>query len=431
MTTGFTTFGQAYHYFENRIPLSQDSIATLYTFLTIQNNGNGVARVRYTDPKTNQSTVAEVNLLDSAATGPDGEEHFLVPDGDFIPIEGNERSGIRQPRFSFKRQSENGETFYVPAGISWRAKGGDWQPSDLVLSEEKSIDQLEANELLISGFYKPSEDFYLFLYGPKAYARSPEKRKEKIHLIVVANTMDTTVAASSLIDIGNMISTFSQLAADLNMDILITKIMDLNLTKTAVNRALAGLKPAPSDIVVFFYSGHGFRYANDVSNYPRILLRTNPIADANKNNLSFEEIFNTLIKKKARVTLAISDCCNGAIDESVPFGPSQIITRSRRNQSAPGLNMAVCQRLFFPPKPLAILIGSADKNQLAAGNPRLGGYFTNTFTTELRTKLYGIANDATWRSILDNTKKLASWKSLAALCNESRCIQSARIAGNM
>jgi hypothetical protein len=224
----------------------------------------------------------------------------------------------------------------------------------------------------------------------------------------------------------NVVNIFTQLATDMNMDILTQKIMDNNLSKKAVELVLAKLRPSSVDVVVFYYSGHGFRYSNDVSEYPRISLRINQKTELSKSNMSVEGIYKLLLQKKAKVTLVLSDCCNGDIGEHAPFGPTFMKSRAPSGDSKPVLNKGIASRLFFPAKPLSILIGSADKNQLAVGNPSMGGYFTNSFAVELRKVLYGMPGDATWLSILANTRKQASWLALAALCGENRCVQSAR-----
>lgn len=426
--TGLKSYGQSYFFFENKLSFPKDSSLTYYTFLTLQNNGSAVARIRYIEPVSKEARLLEINLLDSADTGGsvDNETHYLIPDGEPLPIEGASVSDFHLLRFVFKKQTEGNEDFYVPEAIMYQLPDGSWQLSEMLINQQKSNAQLKQEADIVTVFYNETDEFYQYIFADRTNVRSPEKRKEKLYLITVANTLDSQVGVTTQVDMSNIVATFTQLAQDLNMDIQVQKIMDNSFGKKTVELALAKLRPKSIDIVVFYYSGHGFRYSNDASEYPRISLRIGTVPDIDKNNLGLESIYKTLLKKKAKVTLVLSDCCNDDIGAPVPAGPGLVKTKAPTGELKPLLNTAICEQLFFPAVPVSMVIGSADKFQLAVGNPKLGGYFTNSFTVELRKILYGMGTNATWLSILASTKKQASWLSLSAPCGKNRCVQSAR-----
>ncbi|WP_348072110.1 caspase family protein [Dyadobacter sp.] len=428
--TGSKSYCQSFFYFENKISISPDSTLTYYTFLTQYDNGRGIARIRYTEPSSGENRLVEINLRDSADArgGLESQEHFLIDEGEPLPIQGAGLAGFLMPRFVFKMQKEEEDVFYVPDAIAYQWPDGSWRTSEMLVNQQKSNRDLKKERDLVSVFFNESDAFYLYLYAMRTSPRDPTKRKEKLYLITVANTLDSTIAKSTRRDVANVVKIFTQLTTDANMDMLTQMVIDSALSKRAVELVLAKLRPSPVDIVVFYYSGHGFRYSNDKSEYPRMSLRTSQKAELSKNNMSVEGIYKVLLTKKARVTIVLSDCCNDDIGEPVPSGPTLMKSRGPSGDYIPVLNKGVMNRLFFPQKPLAILIGSADRNQLAVGNPSLGGYFTNSLTVELRKVLYGMPENATWVSILANTKKQASWLSLSAACGDNRCVQSARFA---
>jgi hypothetical protein len=77
---------------------------------------------------------------------------------------------------------------------------------------------------------------------------------------------------------------------------------------------------------------------------------------------------------------------------------------------------------------VAIVIGSADKFQVAVGDPKVGGYFTHTFTSQLRQVLYGFGRNVTWLGLLATSRKQASWLSLSAPCDdEGPCVHNRRL----
>jgi len=434
LCTSLRSHSQSYFYFENKISLPNDSSLTCYTLLTLQSNGSAVARIRYIEPASGEPRLIQVNLLDSADARGDihFQEQYLIQDGKPMPIAettmaDTSNSGFNSLRFIFKKQTDGKEDFYVPDAILYKNASGSWQKSEMLVNLQVSDTELKEQAEFLNRFYKKTEEFYKYIVERPPYFRSPVKRREKLYLIAVANTLDVKIGITAKADIANVVNTFTQMAQDLNMDILVQKIMDNAFGKQSVELALAKLRPSPVDIVVFYFSGHGFRYSEDQSSYPRISLRIGTAPDLAKNNLSLESVYKTLLQKKAKVTLVLSDCCNDDIGSLVPSGSGRIVVKAPIGLK-PALNMSVCTQLFFPAKPTSIIIGSAEKNQLAAGNPVLGGYFTNVFTAELRKALYSVAASDSWRRVLASTKKQASWESLRAECApQVRCVQSAKI----
>jgi len=422
LSTGLKSYSQSYFYFENKIPSPKDSSLTYYTFLTLYGDGSGRARIRYSEPVSRELRLVEINLLDSALTsGINSDLKYLVQLGEPLPIGGTNLSAFHSPKFVLKKQTDG---TMVPEAIMYKSPDGSWLSSEMLVNQRKSETQLKVENVLVTGFFNQSDKFYQSLFATTSSAQVPDKRKEKLYLITVVNTLDSIIGVSTQRDLANIVSTFTLLAKDANMDIQVRKVGDNNLSKESVELALEGLHPSPIDIVVFYFSGHGFRYAKDVSPYPRMSVRLNREADLSKNNLGLEDVYKILLKKKAKVTLVLADCCNNEIDAVVPSGPTFVKTKAPNGE--PVLNMTLFKKLFFPSKAASMLIASADKYQLAVGNPNLGGYFTNSFTEELRKVLYETKSNVTWLSILASTKKNASWLSLGAECGENRCVQSAR-----
>ena len=76
-------------------------------------------------------------------------------------------------------------------------------------------------------------------------------------------------------------------------------------------------KPSSKDIVIFYYSGHGFRLQGDKSIYPRMSFRTakNKADKQVGENMGLEEVYNRIKALMPGVTLALGDCCNADILE--------------------------------------------------------------------------------------------------------------------
>lgn len=422
-------YSQSYFYLVNQLPFSDSNIVTYHTFLSIDASGGATARIRYKEPVTNNDRFFELQLTDSLLPGENTDSRYLMCTDEPLPLDGTDGSGFAAPRFVFKKQTNGEGDFYFPSAVEYKTGNNKWVASVMEITQEKTYEDLAKEETFVSRFFNNSEAFYNYIFHPSLVSRDPNapKRKEKLFLIAVVNTNDKTIGASSQKDLDNITSTFTTLAENLNMTMVLTSIAGSGFRKGAVDTAIQKLKPSAIDIVVFYFSGHGFRYSNDSSKYPRMSLRPNQDMDRGKNNLNVEEVYKKIIKKGAKVNIVFSDCCNEDIGEKAPpIGRGFLRTRgwgTGANQQK--LNMENCTALFFPKKPLNILSSSTDVNQLAIGNPTLGGFFTCFFKTELDKSLYSYEPSNSWLRILLSAKEKARYQSLSALCGTSRCVQTA------
>jgi hypothetical protein len=421
---------QSYFFLENKVSLSDSTSINYYIFLILERDGTASARVRYADPSNGDSCLVELSMADSIHIDIRSSEEirYLVSAESPRYIKGINNTGFASPRIIFKKQVDGGNSFYLPSGTEFKAPDGSWAGSEMLLNQEKTLPDLPKEPRRLLAFYKPDEAFFKYVFTPLSRGPSGITRKEKLFLVVVANTTDSAIGLSSKKDLDNVTKTFTGLAKDLGMEIIPTYISGNGFSKQAVEKAISKptLNPSPNDIVVFYYSGHGFRYTDDTSRYPRISLRTSPKMARSKNNLGIEEIYQQIVKLGARVNIVLSDCCNENIGIPRPVGKD--ILGPRGSETWPGkLNMENCNALLFPEKPVSILVGSAEINQLASGNPNMGGFFTAFFRAELEKSLYGYQSSKSWKNMLLSAKEKARQQALSAVCGDGRCVQRAEI----
>lgn len=419
--------GQSYFYFENKIPQPGGSFQIYYSFLILQPDGSATARIRTANkplveqPMSDSLFVTNVNV---------GDMKYLVPSGETI-INGAGTDSHIKLRFIFKKQVDSTDIYYLPFLTEYADNDGSWKVVETVTSQEKSYTDLLQQKDFVSIFYSKDDAFYNFLYGERDRANNATVRREKLFLIVIANTNDAKIGVTSKKDFDDVSQTFTTLAINLGMKIITTKIMGNDFNKKNLDLALSNLKkqkPSPIDIVIFYYSGHGFRYLNDVSRYPRMSLRSNPDQDLDKNNMGVEEVYDQIVKLGARVNIVLSDCCNQDIGVPVPVGRDILKTRiGGFNKTSQSLNMANCNALFFSKEPISIIASSAEIKQLATGNPDLGGFFTYFFKALLDKSLYSFGDSKSWLKILLDAKEKARWQALSAECGSGRCVQLAEI----
>lgn len=416
---------QSYFYFEDKIPQPGRVSASFFFFLTLQPDGTGTVRIRSAN-----SPLVEQAMADSVFTEKTDSSNvkFLVLVGEPVVFGIGPTPDVKI-RFVFKKIIDSTGTYYTPRNTEYADTNGNWQPAENVMSTEKTYETLVQEKAFISFFFDEDDPFYKFLYGERDRVNIGTVRNEKLFLIVVANTNDAKIGATSKKDYNEISETFTTLANNLGMKISSIKISGNQFNKEQVLGALSSLekqKPSSSDIIIFYYSGHGFRYANDKSSYPRMSLRTSPNQDLSLNNMELEAVYHRIKKLGARVNLVISDCCNEDIGVAPPVGRPVLQTRfSNYNTSAQSLNLANCNALFFSKQPISIIATSAEVKQLAIGNPELGGFFSFYFKAFLDKSLYSFWKNDSWLRLLQDAKESARKQALTAQCGSGRCIQLA------
>lgn len=418
------SYGQSYFYFENKIPQANGESVAYYSFLVLQSDGTGVLRIRAAGKPLVEQPMADSLFADTANLG---NIKYLVPVGDPI-ITGATSDSVILLRFVFEKQEDSSGIYYVPCQTEYSYHDGIWKLAETRTMQEKTYEDLLKQKDFVRVFYNEEDAFYNYLFSERERATGVT-RKEKLFLIMVANTNDATIGVTSKRDLNEISKTFTTLAANLGMKLIATKISGNNFNKKNLEEALANLKrqrPSPIDIIIFYYSGHGFRYSNDKSPYPRMSLRTNASQDISKNNMEIEEVYNKIVNLGARVNIVLSDCCNQDIGVKAPVGREVLKTRfSGYNTTSQALNMINCISLFFSKQPISILATSAEEKQLATGNPALGGFFTYFFNALLTKSLYSFGTSSSWLHILIAAKEKARWQALSAMCGTGRCVQLA------
>ncbi len=234
-----------------------------------------------------------------------------------------------------------------------------------------------------------------------ASAFTDTAKSTKIYLLIVADTKDSSIGKSAGVDMKNIEEDFKLLFDKFKLGKPITTtISGDNVRKGKVESAIADAlsKVTPQDIFVFYFSGHGFRFADDTSRFPRMKLWPwNEDKDrvwqgdslkrnfVKENSLTLDEVYNAIKNKKngvARLNLIISDCCNTMqLQTSKPM-----YTDKKRGEAAVFLKKSGYEnfsRLFMDQKPKIVRMTATDIDQIAPAHPEKGGYFTQNFISTL------------------------------------------------
>lgn len=279
----------------------------------------------------------------------------------------------------------------------------------------------------------------------EAYQLHKKEGKPRMFLIAVIDADDKDIGDRCATDLDEVKFAFEDLADWLDMEEMPKIIQGDEFSKAAVNDAidnwLKPQQPNPDDIVVFYYSGHGFRYPSDVSEYPRMWLKTSVDQNIETTNLRMEEdIYNRIVKMGAGVNIVLSDCCNttaagdNANFDNVTVPTSARVTHKRQHPREENSDddMDNGDRLFFSGHPVSILATAAAKGEFAGGKADVGGFFTDYFLQALSKCVFDSDIEPAWENIFNYADDKASYWARSATCpnarhnEQGRCVQTAK-----
>ncbi len=162
-----------------------------------------------------------------------------------------------------------------------------------------------------------------------------------------------------------------------------------------INEAMTALDVEPSDAVLFYYSGHGFRRDSTQTQFPEFDCQRT--SDADRADLA--GIVNNLLKiKKPRFLLAVADTCNKETTEKIAAPPAGL---------APADRQAAFQRLFQAYSGTLIMSGSVpgEFSWYSVRGGSLGGFFTNQLLQAINQRIKDDGPAVRWEDIASDATK--------------------------
>ncbi len=229
--------------------------------------------------------------------------------------------------------------------------------------------------------------------------------KPKLHLLLAVNSEIPDIGQSCATDQRTMEREFRDIAKALNINMEKYEVNGEKFTKQNLEKTLNAFKPAPNDIVVFYYSGHGFRWSDQTDKYPQLDFRYSSYTRLDENTtVALSDVYNTLNKKGARLNLILSDCCNSDV------GRNQMTSTNFMGARAfQGAEVQKLRDLFLNNKGNVMITGSSP-GEYSWCNAS-GGFMTLSFVQALKEEIGYMSNEApSWYDIVTNTTKSTQYK---------------------
>ncbi|MCR4852740.1 MAG: caspase family protein [Prevotella sp.] len=227
-----------------------------------------------------------------------------------------------------------------------------------------------------------------------------------MHLVITANTEVSDIGPACEVDLKRAKSEFEGIAKQLGMRLNEQLVSGNNYGRQQVAKAVNALKPGADDVVVFIYSGHGFRFKDQKDFYPCMDLTANSYEDASENYLALSDIFKALSKKGARLCLVLSDCCNSEVDATQPIvANNALFSRSNSN-----FDLKKMRSLFMKSKGNIIATAAAPGEVSWCGTN--GGFFLTSVIESLRNQMSALSKEApSWNTLIKDAIDQAGKKS--------------------
>jgi len=217
--------------------------------------------------------------------------------------------------------------------------------------------------------------------------------------ISYSNTFYAIIAANTEIpDIGKSCE-LDQIAMTIELNAIATAIgydfKNINITKGNFNfenleKTIRDFKCDTTDIIIFYYSGHGFNDEKNNSKWPIMHLET--------GSYPIEKVHEQLKQKGARLVITLGDCCNNVVNMKMADNKGFVQIDINPQNVKTGLY----KNLFVGIKGDIIATGST-KGQFSHSTNNTGGYFTNKLILALKNAI-NYSKNISWNYLLEDTK---------------------------
>jgi hypothetical protein len=407
-----------------------------YTAMLVRyGNGTGFMRVRYTNNANTETYVVNMEFTEVEGRSKiDGLPHltlqFKGKNPSYIINSSKLKQEVYNPDVLWFKKEANDKNF-KPWGVTSLNEDGTFEYGKIL--SVKVLNSEDLTKVFVKNYFLETESFYTNLFKPGNIASNLPGNTQptnpvpsnnsgtpvtpaKLHFVLVANTNDPRIGYSVQKDVINISSQIRDVATFLGLPLNYVEVSGAKFGKPGVETALNNLKPGPNDIVIFYYSGHGYSNESKADEqYPQFDLRQSRFDDILVATLNASEVLSKIKSKNARLNLVITDCCNSNLGLLKPEGKNFALT----TKSLVTWEKSFCYDLFMKSKG-SIIATAAKKGQYAYGNTDVGGYFTSNFITAMEKYLSKFQNSTpTWQQIIAEAQTTTVTLSMANMCQKN------------
>ena len=385
-------------------------------------NGKGFLKNRYVDPQSGDKILLHMDLEDiylkKGKTSIDTTKMYVSTKNVKV-IFGKASSEIPMPLFLFTLSQQTHAL--QPTAVAVRDKNGAIVIDHQAQLKTEFLTTKQFTKEGLSQFFPNYYPFLLNLLKTKLKNFTPEELTTSVHLVIVADTLDEYIGASCAMDVRRVLESYQKIVNYIGAHMKVRMVVGESYSKRNVVSELKLLYPKKNDIVIFYYTGHGYRKETDKRRYPYLDLRCKGHDDYLKETLNMEDIYTYIKKKGARLNFVMSDCCNSYVGES-----NATSTPAPKKQSISVTFDSDHLRMLFLKAKMSILATAADSAQRATSNNTFGGFFSYFFNASLEASCsntktaYTSANTSPswWNAVLSEARMQTEKQAQQTYCSQ-------------
>ncbi len=227
----------------------------------------------------------------------------------------------------------------------------------------------------------------------------PVVEAKQIHAFIAADTL-SNLKIPATIDIKTVRKMVESIADAMHIPAATYVIEKRKLNGHTLSETIQNASIASDDVVLFYYSGHGFRTYAMNNIWPNVYF-TNT-----QEEIPVETLVGALLQKQASLYIVLADCCNNYIKEIIPQG-----RYLKRRSVPPKTRVRATLKNLFSQENKLILASGAVPGSLSWATEK-GSIFTNALVKSLQSEAYEESPD--WERVLQRT---------ATLCRKHQKIQ--------
>lgn len=223
--------------------------------------------------------------------------------------------------------------------------------------------------------------------------------------IIIADTKDDEIGKECASDFNKMVLLVERISKHTEMNLIEIKIKGSDVKPRKILDKIDSIKIEPDDVVLFYYTGHGYR-TKSMGTIPPWPIFEFPETD---EGLESEYVMAKLEMKRPRLLLAICDCCNVFLKkhEMVPD-----LVRAVKPRKDMEISNGENYRRLFRETIGVIKIASAKPGEYSyttEDEDEDGGKFTVAFLKSLK-KEVNSSEPASWNSLISRSADLVEDK---------------------
>lgn len=238
------------------------------------------------------------------------------------------------------------------------------------------------------------KSFVYFFILLISFFSTKEGVAKTMHAILVADTIHD-ITKMTMPDIDQLHVELCLVAKQTNLKLNEKIFIGTHFTKNKLVTYLQNLKLTPSDIVIFHFSGHGYRTKQKAMPWPYLAF------DFSGQFIDLQWIADAIWTKGPQFALIIADCCNNYVEKGFNNESKDIFINKTRYKPS---KLQGYQALFAEAKG-CIIISSCRAGQFSYGS-RFGGLYTHYFLNHLNKEIE--KTKPSWNQILKNTSNSIS-----------------------